>query len=103
GYLYKLMGEEERARTNFNQALQLTSQSLDKPENRFIRAYTYFISDEHDRAIEEFDQIAKPNSELLPQVLQLRALINDLRKNYDKAISDLSKAIKLQPDEALFY
>jgi tetratricopeptide (TPR) repeat protein len=103
GYHYKLVGEEESARTSFNRALQLTSQSLDKPENRFIRAYTYFISGEPDRAIAEFDQITKTNSELLPQVFQLRALINQLRKNYDNAISDLSKAITLQPDQALFY
>lgn len=103
GYLYKQVGEQERARTDFNQALQLTDHSLDKPENRFIRGYIYFISDEHDRAIEEFDQIAKSNSELFPQVFQLRALINNLRKKYDDAISDLGKAISLQPNQALLY
>ncbi len=103
GYLYKQVGDLERARTDFNHALQLTDQSLDKPENKFIRGYIYFISDEHDRAIEQFDQIAKTNSELLPQVFMLRAYINDLRKNYDNAIGDLSKAINLKPDQALFY
>jgi tetratricopeptide (TPR) repeat protein len=103
GYLYKQVGELERAKTDFNQALQLTGQSLDKSENRFIRGYIYFISDELDRAIEEFDQVGKSNSKLFPYVLQLRALIHDLRKNYDNAISDLGKAIDLQPDQAFFY
>lgn len=103
GYLYKELGEQERAKTDLNHALQLTGQSLDKPEDRFFRGYIYFISDEFDRAIEEFDQIAKSKTALLPQVLQLRAFINYSRKNYDNAISDLDKAINLQPDHAFLY
>ena len=103
GFLYKQMGEPDRAKSDLNQALQLAGQSLNEPVSRFVRGYIFFISDEYDRAVEEFDQVAKSQSELLPQVLLLRALTNGVKKNYDNAISDLSKAIDLQPDHALLY
>ena len=103
GILYKDLGENERAKSDFQQALKLTEQPVDDAKNQFIRGYTYLLNDEYDRAIAVFDQLAKLNPDVLPQVYVLRAIANGVRKNNDAAILDLSKAINLNPDHALLY
>jgi tetratricopeptide (TPR) repeat protein len=39
GWVYKELGENERAKSDFHQALKLTEQPVDDAKNQFIRGY----------------------------------------------------------------
>jgi len=124
---YAMKEDYDRALPDINQAIRL---SPNNSEYFYLRGVVYFWKDDYDRAIEDFNQALKidPNKEKAKRDLEIthqrkqnsssqptaaplqpdKAAYDRGReaygqKNYDKAITEFTEAIRLNPNYELAY
>jgi tetratricopeptide (TPR) repeat protein len=90
--LYHDLGDNEKGASSFNEAIK-TNSNLDYVY--FHRGDYYLSKREYDLSLLDFDQSIKNNPDSL-RSRYYRARVNGIKKNFDGAISDYSKAIELE-------
>lgn len=96
-YHYK-KGNFNAAITSFRRALKIDSL---RAEPRLNLAITYNILGENEKCLEQLNLLE--SIEPGPQMYYMRGLLLAEMQNYPKAVSDLEKAIKLNPNNPTFY
>ena len=102
GALYLLRGDDDRAITDFNEAIRLNPRFT---EAYAARAVYYHGKGEYDRALRDCDDAIRlgPRTRGLADAYKVRGFIYEWKDDYDRAISDYSDALRLNPSDVETY
>ena len=95
GILYNHMGEYDAALEDFDEALRLIA---DFPEAYINRGNAYFYTGQIGRAIADYNRAIQRKSAKRHTAYYNRGLVNESRKQPDRAFEDFVRANELKPD-----
>jgi tetratricopeptide (TPR) repeat protein len=104
GSCYGYKGDYDKAIENFRKALTFNSIYKDSIMevlcgNYSRRAKMYFDKNEHDKALDDYNTIIDELHSKKPEYYYIRGIIYyEIKKDYDKAITNYAEAIRLKPD-----
>jgi len=101
GILNTIMGQQRRAISDFNKALELSSkqQSVNIYVNRGI---SYMRDEDFDRAIDDFNEALRINPRS-SSALSYRGFLSYRLGRFAESIEDYNKALDLDPESAMNY
>ena len=95
GVLYMRRGDQERAVSDYERALELQP---DLPEAHINASAAFYYLGRDDRALEAIDTALALGTDKEAEALFNRALIHDRQENYRAAYRDLTRVLTLRPD-----
>jgi tetratricopeptide (TPR) repeat protein len=98
-------GDELRADKRFLDAIDFYTVALKKQPSAILWnkvGMSYLLLQRPDQAAKAFDKAIKIDKRA-PEGYNNRGYVDQMRRNYDKAIKYYEKAIKIRPDDAVFH